>query len=87
MYGYATCDSDGRVDHFIGPAAPHLPSGDRGRPVSCLPLHPLRAGETYLMAAFLVGAYQESLGSRGHNLFGSPAAGPLPCTLSAGESI
>ena len=25
------------------------------------------------MAAFLVGAYQESMGSAGHNLFGSPA--------------
>mmetsp|Transcript_2975 Transcript_2975/g.6687 ORF Transcript_2975/g.6687 Transcript_2975/m.6687 type:complete len:217 (+) Transcript_2975:2049-2699(+) len=65
-----TCDSDGRVDHFVGPTAPQLPIGDRGQAATCLPLHPTRAGEAYLMAAFLVGAYQESMGSR-HNLFGS----------------
>uniref|UniRef100_A0A7S0SGZ5 Arginine decarboxylase n=1 Tax=Mantoniella antarctica TaxID=81844 RepID=A0A7S0SGZ5_9CHLO len=67
-----TCDSDGRVDRFVGPAAASS-NGDRGRAVSCLPLHALRAEETYLVAAFLVGAYQDSMGSRGHNLFGSPA--------------
>ena len=38
-----------------------------------LALHAPNAGEPYLMAAFLVGAYQESMGSAGHNLFGSPA--------------
>ncbi|MFW6059226.1 MAG: biosynthetic arginine decarboxylase [Phycisphaeraceae bacterium] len=57
-----TCDSDGRIDHFISP---------RGRqPV--LPLHPYRGGD-YFLAAFLVGAYQEILGDL-HNLFGDTNA-------------
>lgn len=56
----------------VGPGAARS-GGDRGRATSSLPLHPLRAGEPYLMAAFLVGAYQDSMGSRGHNLFGSPS--------------
>jgi len=53
-----TCDSDGKVDRFIGPTAP------RG----VLDLHPLEA-EPYYLGTFLVGAYQEILGDL-HNLFG-----------------
>ena len=65
-----TCDSDGRVDNFI-PAASQIV--DRGKPTTYLPLHQLREDEDYLIAAFLVGAYQESMGSCGHNLYGCPA--------------
>ena len=54
-----TCDSDGKVDRFI----------DREGVRRWLPLHELRAGEPYTLAAFLVGAYQETLGDL-HNLFG-----------------
>ncbi len=54
-----TCDSDGKVDRFI----------DREDVRAWLPLHELREGEPYLLAAFLVGAYQETLGDL-HNLFG-----------------
>lgn len=54
-----TCDSDGKIDRFIGPA------GVR----NSMPLHELREGEPYQLAAFLVGAYQETLGDL-HNLFG-----------------
>ena len=54
-----TCDSDGKVDRFI----------DREGVRGWLPLHELRDGEPYTLAAFLVGAYQETLGDL-HNLFG-----------------
>jgi arginine decarboxylase len=54
-----TCDSDGKIDHFVS-----LRDVKRA-----LELHELRAGEEYYMAAFLVGAYQETLGDL-HNLFG-----------------
>ncbi|XP_073002308.1 arginine decarboxylase-like [Typha latifolia] len=54
-----TCDSDGKVDKFIG-----------GR--SSLPLHKLEGGEGYYLGTFLAGAYQEALGSK-HNLFGGPS--------------
>jgi arginine decarboxylase len=53
-----TCDSDGKVDQFIGMRdVKHV-----------LPLHPLTA-EPYYLGIFLVGAYQEILGDL-HNLFG-----------------
>ncbi len=58
-----TCDSDGRVDQFVGPAGIE----------HALPLHPFRRGEPYLIGIFLVGAYQEILGDM-HNLFGDTAA-------------
>ena len=58
-----TCDSDGKLARFISD----------GQAKRLLELNALREGEPYLMAAFLVGAYQESMGSAGHNLFGSPA--------------
>ncbi|MDQ2641129.1 MAG: biosynthetic arginine decarboxylase [Pseudomonadota bacterium] len=54
-----TCDSDGKIDHFVS-----LRDVKR-----TLELHPLREGEDYHLAAFLVGAYQETLGDL-HNLFG-----------------
>lgn len=54
-----TCDSDGRIDHFIDPQGMK----------STLELHPLRDGEEYYLGAFLVGAYQETLGDL-HNLLG-----------------
>jgi arginine decarboxylase len=54
-----TCDSDGKIDHFVS-----LRDVKRA-----LELHELRPGEEYYLAAFLVGAYQETLGDL-HNLFG-----------------
>jgi len=54
-----TCDSDGKIDHFVS-----LRDVKR-----TLELHELRAAEKYYLAAFLVGAYQETLGDL-HNLFG-----------------
>jgi arginine decarboxylase len=54
-----TCDSDGRIAHFIDPQGM--------KPT--LDLHPLREGEEYYLGAFLVGAYQETLGDL-HNLMG-----------------
>ena len=57
-----TCDSDGRLDHFIGDAD-DLPT---------LKLHPWN-GSPYFLAVFLVGAYQEILGDL-HNLFGDTDA-------------
>ncbi|MBP8801209.1 MAG: biosynthetic arginine decarboxylase [Kiritimatiellae bacterium] len=54
-----TCDCDGRIDKFI----------DHHNVKSVLPVHTLRKGEPYMLAAFLVGAYQETLGDL-HNLFG-----------------
>ncbi len=54
-----TCDSDGKIDRFISL-----------RDVSrTLPLHPLLDDEEYFLGAFLVGAYQETLGDL-HNLLG-----------------
>ena len=70
-----TCDSDGRIDRFVGPISTDGQSvSPRGQPAMYIPLHHHRKGENYLVAAFLVGAYQDSMGSRGHNLFGSPSA-------------
>ena len=54
-----TCDCDGRIDSFI----------DQHDVKPVLPVHPVRRGEPYMLAAFLVGAYQETLGDL-HNLFG-----------------
>jgi arginine decarboxylase len=57
-----TCDSDGRIDHFI----------DRRDVKRTLTLHEFD-GQPYYMGAFLVGAYQEILGDL-HNLFGDTNA-------------
>ena len=54
-----TCDCDGKIDRFI----------DRHEVRNTLPLHALKDGEDYILGAFLVGAYQETLGDL-HNLFG-----------------
>ena len=54
-----TCDSDGRIAHFIS----------EGDPKQVLEVHELVADQPYYLAAFLVGAYQETLGDL-HNLFG-----------------
>ena len=60
-----TCDSDGKIDRFVG--------GDRNAPRSSLELHPFRDGEPYIIGIFLTGAYQEILGDL-HNLFGDTNA-------------
>jgi arginine decarboxylase len=58
VLGDVTCDSDGKIDHFI----------DRRDVRRTLQLHPFD-GQPYVLGAFLVGAYQEILGDL-HNLFG-----------------
>lgn len=54
-----TCDCDGKLDRFI----------DLQDVKKSLPLHELKPEEDYILGAFLVGAYQETLGDL-HNLFG-----------------
>ena len=53
-----TCDSDGKIDRFIGE------DGERNH----LPLHELN-DKPYYLGCFLMGAYQDILGDM-HNLFG-----------------
>jgi arginine decarboxylase len=55
-----TCDSDGHIDKFV----------DLKDVKEVLELHPF-TGDPYYIAIFLVGAYQEVMGSN-HNLFGLP---------------
>ena len=55
-----TCDSDGHIDKFV----------DLKDVKEVLELHPF-TGDPYYIAIFLVGAYQEVMGSF-HNLFGAP---------------
>ena len=54
-----TCDCDGKIDTFI----------DLHDVKKSLPLHRVKPDEQYVLGAFLVGAYQETLGDL-HNLFG-----------------
>ncbi len=54
-----TCDCDGKIDKFI----------DLHDEKKSLPVHALQEGRSYLLGAFLVGAYQETLGDL-HNLLG-----------------
>jgi arginine decarboxylase len=54
-----TCDSDGKIDRFVS----------QREVKRTLELHELNPDQEYYMAAFLVGAYQETLGDL-HNLFG-----------------
>jgi arginine decarboxylase len=62
IFADLTCDSDGRIDQFIG-----------GRDVKqVLELHAPN-GDPYYIGLFLVGAYQEILGDL-HNLFGDTDA-------------
>lgn len=63
VLGDITCDSDGKVDAFIG----------RGKRRRTLMLHDYRPNQPYLLAVFMVGAYQEILGDL-HNLFGDTHA-------------
>ncbi len=58
-----TCDSDGKVDHFI----------DVEDVKRVLAVHPYREEQRYFMGIFLNGAYQEILGDL-HNLFGDTNA-------------
>jgi arginine decarboxylase len=62
VLGDITCDSDGRIDQFLG----------RRDVKRTLPLHTFD-GRPYYLGAFLVGAYQEILGDL-HNLFGDTNA-------------
>ena len=58
-----TCDSDGKIANFVST-----------RNVSHdLPVHSIKAKESYYIGVFLVGAYQEILGDM-HNLFGDTNA-------------
>lgn len=57
-----TCDSDGKIDHFV----------DLKDDRETLDMPQWRDGEPYYLAIFLVGAYQEVMGSF-HNLFGLPS--------------
>ncbi len=79
-----TCDSDGKIDRFIG----------RRGLRRTLRLHS-PDGSTYLLAALLIGAYQEILGDL-HNLFGDTNAvhveidehgQPRIQTIVAGETV
>ena len=56
-----TCDCDGKIDRFI----------DRETVSPHLRVHKRHPGEEYHIGAFLVGAYQETLGDL-HNLLGDP---------------
>jgi arginine decarboxylase len=58
-----TCDSDGKIQHFI-----HEAGG-----ADYLDLHAVDDDEPYVIGIFLVGAYQEILGDL-HNLFGDTHA-------------
>jgi arginine decarboxylase len=54
-----TCDCDGKIDKFIDPHNVR----------NTLPVHEIKNDEEYYLGAFLVGAYQETLGDL-HNLLG-----------------
>lgn len=54
-----TCDSDGKIDRFVGPTHPR----------ETLKLHELKPGQPYYIGLFLLGAYQDIMGDM-HNLFG-----------------
>ena len=54
-----TCDCDGKIERFV----------DLRDVSSTLPVHTFKRGDEYILGAFLVGAYQETLGDL-HNLFG-----------------
>lgn len=56
-----TCDSDGKIDRFV----------DLKDVKQTLELHNWNPDEPYYLGIFLVGAYQEVMGSY-HNLFGNP---------------
>ena len=68
-----TCDCDGKIDRFI----------DLHDVKGSLPLHVLKPGEDYVLGAFLVGAYQETLGDL-HNLLGDTNVITVRC-IGEGE--
>jgi len=67
-----TCDCDGKVDKFI----------DYHDIRTALPLHALEDDQDYVLGAFLVGAYQETLGDL-HNLLGDTHVASI--TMEDGE--
>ncbi|MEE9392853.1 MAG: biosynthetic arginine decarboxylase [Planctomycetota bacterium] len=67
--GDITCDSDGKLEHFIG----------QGKSEPFLWLPELEPGQSCLIGMFLVGAYQDVLGDF-HNLFGTAAEGVIEVT-------
>jgi arginine decarboxylase len=71
-----TCDSDGKIDRFI----------DLRDVKDVIDLHPVKEGEPYYLAIFLVGAYQEILGDL-HNLFGDTHAVHVSLDEDGGYSI
>lgn len=71
-----TCDSDGRIDQFISD----------GDPKQVLEVHELLEGQPYYLAAFLVGAYQETLGDL-HNLFGDAHVAHIQIDEDGGWSV
>ncbi len=71
-----TCDSDGKVDRFVG--------GEADRRM--LAVHRLAPGATYYLGAFLVGAYQETLGDL-HNLFGDTHVAHVELDAAGGWSL
>jgi arginine decarboxylase len=62
VLGDITCDSDGKIDHFI----------DKRDVKDTLETHPI-TNQPYYLGIFLVGAYQEILGDL-HNLLGDTHA-------------
>ena len=71
-----TCDSDGKIEQFIGDRAPN-PS---------LELHPFNDGDPYIIGIFLTGAYQEILGDL-HNLFGDTNAVHIRLSQTNGYEV
>jgi arginine decarboxylase len=71
-----TCDSDGRIDTYVESEALS----------ASLPLHALRAGESYRLGIFLVGAYQETLGDI-HNLFGDTDTADVRLAAGGGFTL
>ncbi len=71
-----TCDSDGKIDMFIG----------WKESKKSLELHSFRYGEPYVLGIFLTGAYQEILGDL-HNLFGDTNAVHLRLKPEGGYEV
>ncbi|MDQ6690410.1 MAG: biosynthetic arginine decarboxylase [Gemmatimonadota bacterium] len=71
-----TCDSDGKIERFIGDRVPRL----------SLELHPFNDGDPYIIGIFLTGAYQEILGDL-HNLFGDTNAVHIRLSQTNGYEV
>lgn len=71
-----TCDSDGKIDQFIG----------LHDVKETLELHPFSKGDPYFLGVFLVGAYQEILGDL-HNLFGDVNAVHIEADPVSGYAV